>query len=369
MRLLSASMLFLSLTVNAIHPGAALAKAPPLRVALGGDNMPLHGTEGGQFVGLEADLAKALAAQLGRPLEIVNLDELGKGSYDAIADGDVDLSLNSLATGAPLPDGIAYSAPYAEITIRLAAKPGTSLDNLAERQVAVAVLDPLVRDLVLQQMPKAKIEPRQSPREGVVALMRGKVDFFAHSVSGLRQSIKDTNLEVVGPKLGTLSLALAAPQAHVAAYNQALKRLASTATKLQAKWLAAEKEQGGDGDPLATLPASWVELAPRGQGFIIPVYCEAATARINLNKVDGRWVIEFNLGPDTVEGSVDKVDVLGKGHYRLHYQGQSVEVRFQKGAKTGQWGKSTELWGGKLKTFADAARESEYRGARVEKCP
>lgn len=66
-------------------PAAAPTPPKPLRVALAGSYVPLHFQRAGQMEGLEADLARLIGQQLGRPVEFINPRSLSLDSVSAIA--------------------------------------------------------------------------------------------------------------------------------------------------------------------------------------------------------------------------------------------------------------------------------------------
>jgi len=83
----------LVLTLGGRAAGADTATAPPLRVGVAPNLKPLIFKEGKEFRGVEADLARALASRLGRPLTFVPvrweklIDELEAGKFDIIMSG------------------------------------------------------------------------------------------------------------------------------------------------------------------------------------------------------------------------------------------------------------------------------------------
>lgn len=74
---------------------AALAAEPPLRVGTAADYRPLAYLDGDKVVGMEADFARVLEAQLGRPLrfEVMPFDQL----LPALARGELDLVMSGLS--------------------------------------------------------------------------------------------------------------------------------------------------------------------------------------------------------------------------------------------------------------------------------
>jgi polar amino acid transport system substrate-binding protein len=89
---------------------AALA-APPLRVGTAADLPPViyraEGEQGLEVVGIEADFARVLASQLGRPLQwrVLPRDEL----LGALARGEVDIVMSGLPVGSGAAE---FTRPY-----------------------------------------------------------------------------------------------------------------------------------------------------------------------------------------------------------------------------------------------------------------
>jgi len=362
------------LSVFAVGLAALLAAAPaaakpPLRVALSGDAMPLHGKKGGSFEGFEVDLAQELARKLGRKIELVDLAALDKGSFDAIKDGDVDCSINSITDVDAPPEGVALTAPYMVLPYRVAAKKGTKVDDLATFEGKVAVLDRATRDVVKAKMPKATAVPQRSQKDAVLALMRGKIDLLAMDSARLKVAIKDTSMKMVGNELEDARLVIAVPSAELERFDKALAAIEPKIKKLRRKWMP---ELGAATVEIArlveALPPAWVELERFKGKQVVPVYCESATGRISFVKREGVWFLELVVGLESVDGKIEDIELIKPNHYKIVYTGQNIELKYKAGAKTGQWGKSSEFWKGKWKTFADAQFEEEYGGVRVEKC-
>ncbi len=351
-----------------LHPAPVQAAGKELRTALAGELMPLHGRKGKRFVGFEPELAALLGKELGRKIVHVDLEKLEVGSFEAMDRGQAEISINSIAASTATEGAVALTQPYSTLHFRLAAKPGKDPGDLATLTARVGVLDRASRDLVRGILPKAEFKPQRSIQAAVAALMRNEIDYVAHDRAVLAAAIKGTTLKVLEPELGEMPLALAVPADQVDRYNKALTRLAPRIAKLRSKWFPVAKAGLSVDAMFAALPAEWIELQAKGGRMVIPVRCEAATARIELSKRELGWYVVFNLGEDSVEGRVQKIERLGKHHHRIRYLQQSVELRYRPGSKTGEWGKSTELWGGKWRTFADSKHEKGYKAVRVERC-
>lgn len=355
-------------SLGAFASTSVLAKAAPLRVALSNDLLPLHGFSQGRALGFEADLARLLAKKMGRSIEFVDLERLEKGSFAALENEDVDISINSIPQSTKVKGAMAMSDPYLTLHFRLVGKSGAKIKDPTTTTVKIAVLDRAARDLIKKRMPEAKFVPQQSIKSAISALMRGEVQFVAHDEAVLSEAIKGTKLSMLPRSYGEIALSIAAPGPRIAMYNKLLKKLKPQIKKLQKKWLAAAKPIDMNA-LLSTWPKQWVGLSTKAGRQVIAVRCDNSPDRIALSQRDSGWYLEFQLGADSVDGRISKIEKLGAHHYRLHYLRQSIELRYKPGSKTAQWGKSTELWRGAWHSFADAKNEKSYRALRLKKCP
>lgn len=114
----------------------AIAEDGKLRVGVNTNNSPLAGKSGDRIIGIDVDIAAALADQLGLALEVV---DVGNNGTDAIDDGEVDvvlgidstskednywMSSQYLPTGVVLfaPEGNDEPAPTADSDVKIAAQ-------------------------------------------------------------------------------------------------------------------------------------------------------------------------------------------------------------------------------------------------------
>ncbi|MCB0129852.1 MAG: amino acid ABC transporter substrate-binding protein [Caldilineaceae bacterium] len=228
----------------------------------------------GQPVGLDVDLARAMAAEWGLEVEIVAIgfDSL----IDALQAGKVDSIVSALPYDERLTGDIAYSRPYFEAGVRLAARSDT---DLAHQQAAVqngavtgaaaerdaqAVLDGTVLDgtvlvghtlavewgsmgdMVGRRLQREGIDLalRQfpTPQEAVDALTAGQADTLLIDNVTLRQAQgQGAPIVAVGPALDGNPYVIAMPlQAHDlhAAVDDAFAALQETGAlaELEAIW-------------------------------------------------------------------------------------------------------------------------------------
>ena len=85
----------------------------PLRVGVTDNSQPLIYKRGGEIVGLEADLANALAKQLGRPIKFVlrAWDEL----IPSLQRGEIDIVMSGMSITPARDTLVSFTQPYMEI--------------------------------------------------------------------------------------------------------------------------------------------------------------------------------------------------------------------------------------------------------------
>src|SRR6266446_4910530 len=90
------------------HPSTPAA--PPLRVAVPRNRPPYAFKQGGQLVGLEVDFARELAAALGRPLDLVEID--WGDLIPAVRTRRADILMAGMTVTRARQVQIAFSDPY-----------------------------------------------------------------------------------------------------------------------------------------------------------------------------------------------------------------------------------------------------------------
>ena len=206
----------------------------------------LDGT--GQPVGLDVDLARAMAQEWGLELEIVSLGF--DGLVDALLAGKIDSVVSALPYDPRLTQDIAYSPPYFEAGVRLVVPQGSPIQDvqgLAGMRVAVewgSAGDAVGRRLRREE-PSIQLILRPSPEEAVAALLAGDADaLLIDGVTlGLAQA-RGAAIQAVGPPLESdpyvIALPLDAPvlQERVRAALVSLRESGALA-RLEARWFAS----------------------------------------------------------------------------------------------------------------------------------
>ncbi|WPB79255.1 ankyrin repeat domain-containing protein [Archangium violaceum] len=206
-----------------------------LRVALSGEYMPLHGFKDGVATGLEAEIAQRLARRLGATAVFVDTRrELGKGSAEAVASGEVHIALNSITPTPEREKLVAFTSPYLLMRYRLAARPEIVVGGLGEIRGRVAGTALALR-AVEPALPAARRVPAQSTAAALKLLLAGKADFVADEEVGLALAIQKMPLKLVGASFGESPLAIAVPKGDAWRYEQALEALWPEIEQLKAQ--------------------------------------------------------------------------------------------------------------------------------------
>ncbi len=156
-----------------------------LRVGVAASLKPLIFKEKKEFRGIEADLARQLAAQLGRRLEFVELpwDKL----IEKLEAGKIDIIMSGMTVTAARQTRVAFTQPY----LRTGQTALVRRDQAARMQVFFR--DPVNRFgaqrnttgayYLEQTFPKSKRLLFSNPEAGAAAVLGGKIDAFISDAS------------------------------------------------------------------------------------------------------------------------------------------------------------------------------------------
>ena len=150
--------------------------------------------------GADVDVARALAKDMGVPLEIVQVS--GPNRIPFLMTGKADIVISSFAVTAERAKVVAFSAPYSVNQLVVGASKGTSIEKLDDLNgKRVAVVRGNLQDLVLtKQAPKgATLVRYEDDATANTALIAGQVDAIAtpsFTVQTLVQKNPAKNLEI-----------------------------------------------------------------------------------------------------------------------------------------------------------------------------
>lgn len=219
----------------------AAEEAKPLRVAMWGDYMPLHGFAGNRPIGFEAELAYTLGAYLKREVLFVDPRKKGMSSIDAVARGEADIAINAITPTPEREKLVAFTKPYYAMPYRVM-RWGydwiTDCRELASKRVA-APEGPAFT--ALQAIVGEKAISAPSLKAAMDLLTAKKADYIFGEEAGLiglgRSNGADLHLSLC--PLGAAQYSIAAPKSEVKIYNEALTALAPTISEL-VKWWTPE---------------------------------------------------------------------------------------------------------------------------------
>jgi len=174
---------------------ATLLRAEPAPVRVGMDlSYPPFETIGpdGRPAGISVDLARALGAALGRPVQIENMPFTGL--IPALQSGKIDLIISSMTATPERARAVAFSEPY--LTTGLAA-----LVPAASTAPDLASLDQPGRTIVVRQGTTGEVFARANVREAsiltlekenacVLEVTQGKADAFVYDQMSVFQNAK-----------------------------------------------------------------------------------------------------------------------------------------------------------------------------------
>lgn len=118
--------------------GAAAQAQEVLEVGANIGNVPWEfQDESGAFVGFEVDLAQAVAAALGRELEIVNIPF--NGLFSAVQSGRIDMAMSSITITNERLQSVSFAQPYydSDQSLTVAANGPASLEDMSGKVVGV----------------------------------------------------------------------------------------------------------------------------------------------------------------------------------------------------------------------------------------
>ena len=118
----------------------ANAAEEPIVVGANIGNVPWEFAErGGEFVGFEIDLARAVGTRLGRPVEIVNIPF--NGLFAAVQSGRIDIAISSITITPERLRSVSFAQPYYESAQSLTVPARSDIRSLADLAGRVVGVD------------------------------------------------------------------------------------------------------------------------------------------------------------------------------------------------------------------------------------
>ena len=173
--------------------GSLNAETPPLRVGMDLSYPPFE-TIGpdGQPAGISVDLARALAADLGRPLVVENIPFTGL--IPALKSGKIDLILSSMTATPERAKSVAFSEPYLTTGLALLVPTASTATGLAD-------LDQPGKTIVVRQGTTGEVFARANVRQAniltlekenacVLEVAQGKAGAFIYDQMSVFQNAR-----------------------------------------------------------------------------------------------------------------------------------------------------------------------------------
>lgn len=152
-----------------------------LRVGVSPVFPPMVFKQGRELVGVEIDLARALAEKLGRTVQFVELD--WKDQTEALVSGKIHIIMSSMSMTLARKAVMNFTRPYLKIgqmaLVRREDRNKHLLGLMIPPEAKVAVLKGTTGEFLVQrEFPKAKRKAYTSGLDAAKALMKGNVDVF-----------------------------------------------------------------------------------------------------------------------------------------------------------------------------------------------
>jgi polar amino acid transport system substrate-binding protein len=174
-------LLALLFTSGAFVTSIRAADPAPLRVGITPAFPPMIYKEKGNLVGVEADFAKALGEELGRPVKFVELD--WDEQITALTEGRTDIIMSAMSITRPRQFRVAFARPYLTIG-QMALVRRSDLNKYALGfptwpKGVLGVKKATTGDfLVQQEFPQAKRKYFDSAEKAAKALGKKQIDLF-----------------------------------------------------------------------------------------------------------------------------------------------------------------------------------------------
>jgi polar amino acid transport system substrate-binding protein len=183
---LLALVLFAALSLAPARAGSGGEPAPapaaaPLKVGVTANFPPMIYKEGDKMAGVEADFAKTLGAELGRPVKFVEVD--WEDQIQALADGKTDIIMSSMSVTMARQLRVNFATPYAlvgqTVVVRRADANKYAMGFPMKPEGVIGVLTATTGDfLVQQEFPRNKRKDYTTPKDAASALVKKRIDLL-----------------------------------------------------------------------------------------------------------------------------------------------------------------------------------------------
>lgn len=162
-------------------PGAASPEV--LRVGVTANAPPMIDRQGSQYYGLEADLARALAPELGRSVRFTHMK--WEALIPALQSGSIDIIMSGMSVTQERSVLVAFAEPYLAVGQMLLVRNADSFtfeypEIITALKRNIGVEKGTTADVFVQRFCRNATRVPTSPDQAVSALNRGRIDVFIH---------------------------------------------------------------------------------------------------------------------------------------------------------------------------------------------
>jgi ABC-type amino acid transport substrate-binding protein len=207
-RFVKSCVLFLAVVVVfGYAAGSALAgermkEVPPLRVGITPDFPPLIFKQGDQIVGAEADLARMLGEELGRPVKFFEVK--WDAQISALLEGKTDIIMSSMTITRERQVRIAFSEPFMKSGLVAAVRADDlykfpNLRSILDVGDIVGIIPNTTSDtFVKKNMPLAQQHYLSRTREAVSALQQRSISMFVADAPTVIWLVSENESSIAG---------------------------------------------------------------------------------------------------------------------------------------------------------------------------
>ncbi|HET6515555.1 MAG TPA: transporter substrate-binding domain-containing protein [Thermodesulfovibrionales bacterium] len=184
-------------------PAAEGTPVMPLLVGVTPDSPPMIFRQQGAIAGLEADLARMLAGELGMPLRFVELpwDRL----MPSLLDGEIDIIMSGMTITEARKVRIAFTDYYLKSGLVVAMRAGdfskyNSLERIKEKFPTVGVIKNTTGEAYARKNfpPAMRIIPLQGLSDAAIELKQRRIDIFVHDAPAVVWLVSENEASMRG---------------------------------------------------------------------------------------------------------------------------------------------------------------------------
>jgi polar amino acid transport system substrate-binding protein len=161
--------------------GSGSPDPAPLKIGVTPNFPPMISKDGTNIVGVEADFAKVLGAELGRPIQFIEVsweDQVG-----ALLDGKSDIIMSAMSVTVPRQLRVNFATPYLAVgqtvLVRREDANRYAVGFVVAPKTVFGVLKSTTGDFMVQQeFPTCKRETYKTPQDAAKALLRKRIDLL-----------------------------------------------------------------------------------------------------------------------------------------------------------------------------------------------